>query len=79
MADVYLLQKANPRSTDAVSSVTCPEDLEVEIMGALEVEEAVPRVRKQAFLPQIFEQTMPHLRYQRWLTSAMVHHCRKWQ
>ena len=55
VADVYPLQKAKPKSRDAVSSVTCPEDLEVEIMGALEVEEAEPRDRTQAFLSPFFE------------------------
>ena len=64
VADVCLLQKAKPKSKDAVSSVTCPEDLGVEIMGALEVEEAEHRDRTQAFLPQFFEQLVPHMRYQ---------------
>ena len=48
-----------------MASVTCPIDLEVEIMGALKVEEEEPRDRTQAFLPQIFEQAVPHMRYQR--------------
>ena len=63
--DVYLPRKAKPKSKDAVASITCPEDLEVEIMGALEVEEEELRDRLQAFLPQIFEQLVPHMRYQR--------------
>ena len=37
VADAYLLQKAKPKSKDALSSVTCHEDPEVEIIGALEV------------------------------------------
>ena len=45
VSDIYLLQKATPKSKDVVASVTCPEDLEVEIMGALEVEEEEPRDR----------------------------------
>ena len=65
VADVYLLQKAKPKSTTAMSALTCPEDLEVEIMGALEVEEGEPLDRTHAFLPQFFEQSVPHMRYQR--------------
>ena len=65
VGDVYLLQRAKPKSTDAVSSVTCLEDLEVEIMGASEAEEAESRDRTQAFLPRVSEQSVPYMRYQR--------------
>ena len=65
ISDVYLPQKAKPKSKDAVAFVTFSEDFEVEIMGALEVEEEVPQDRTQAFLPQIFERSVPHMRYQR--------------
>ena len=62
--DVYLLQWAGPKNQDAITTVKCPQDLEIEIIGAL-VEGEEPRNRTQAFLPQIFEESVPHMKSHR--------------
>ena len=80
--DIYLLQKAKPKSKDAVTSVKCPEDPEIEIMGALKVEGEEPRDGTQAFLPQNFKQSIPHMKFQRfrgWSFCTQGCHYESWQ
>ena len=64
---LYMILQSKPKkgSSPTSSSIPCAVDPESEIYGSLDVDEPVDHDRTRMFLPHVFPQGVPHMKYQR--------------